>query len=45
MRTKNQIHVLGGHSGTVGTLLTSAIDPQVITGSYDATIKVSFLIL
>ena len=40
MRTKHQVHVLGGHSGTVGSLLTSSVDPQVITGSYDSTIKV-----
>ena len=40
IRTKNQIHVLGGHSNTVGTLITNSVDPQVITGSHDSTIKV-----
>jgi pleiotropic regulator 1 len=39
MRTKNQIHVLGGHTNTVGTLVTNAVDPQVITGSNDSTVK------
>ena len=40
MRTKHQVHVLGGHSSTVGALLTSSVDPQVVTGSSDSTIKV-----
>lgn len=39
MRSKVQIHVLGEHSDVVGTLATNAVDPQVITGSYDKTIK------
>lgn len=42
MRTKNQIHVLGGHESTVGTLVANTIDPQIITGSHDSTIKVSY---
>ena len=40
IRTKHQIHVLGGHNGAVGSLLTNSVDPQIITGSYDSTIKV-----
>ena len=40
MRTKHQVHILAGHGSTVGSLLTSSVDPQVITGSYDSTIKV-----
>ena len=40
MRTKHQVHILAGHNSTVGSLLTSSVDPQVITGSYDSTIKV-----
>ena len=40
MRSKNQIHVLGGHTNTVGALLTQAIDPQVITGGMDSQVKV-----
>lgn len=40
MRTKHQIHVLTGHHATVGSILTNAVDPQIITSSYDSTIKV-----
>jgi pleiotropic regulator 1 len=40
MRTKNQIHVLTGHDNTVASILTNSVDPQVITGSHDNTIKV-----
>lgn len=40
MRTKHQIHVLTGHRATVGSILTNAVDPQIITSSYDSTIKV-----
>ncbi len=40
MRSKNQIHVLGGHTNTVGALLTQAVDPQVITGGMDSQVKV-----
>jgi pleiotropic regulator 1 len=39
MRTKHQIHVLGGHTNAVSSLITSGADPQVITGSHDSTIK------
>lgn len=40
IRTKHEIHTLGGHSGAVATVATNAVDPQVITGSHDSTIKV-----
>lgn len=40
VRTKHQIHVLGGHSGAVSSLVTSPVDPQIITGSHDSQIKV-----
>ncbi len=40
MRTKHQIHVLGGHTNAVSSLICSGADPQVITGSHDSTIKV-----
>lgn len=40
MRTKNQIHVLSGHQGTVWAMETQTTDPQVITGSSDSTVKV-----
>ena len=40
MRTKHQIHVLGGHTNAVSSLITSGADPQIITGSHDSTIKV-----
>jgi pleiotropic regulator 1 len=39
MRTRHQVHCLRGHDNTVGTILTNAVDPQIITGSYDSTIK------
>jgi pleiotropic regulator 1 len=39
IRTKNQIHVLGGHSGAISSVVTNTADPQVITGSHDSTIK------
>lgn len=29
MRTKNQVHVLGGHTSTVSSILTAGVDPQV----------------
>jgi WD40 repeat protein len=31
MRTKNQVHVLGGHVSTVSSILTAGVDPQVST--------------
>jgi pleiotropic regulator 1 len=45
IRTKHQIHVLGGHTNAVSSLLTNGVDPQVITGSHDSTIKVSSIFL
>lgn len=39
MRTKSQIHVLGGHKGTVASVVTQESDPQVVTGSMDATVR------
>jgi pleiotropic regulator 1 len=43
MRTKNQVHVLCGHENTVGSILANSVDPQIITGSHDCTIKVGML--
>lgn len=43
MRTKVQIHTLCGHTNTVSSILTNSVDPQIITGSNDATVKVSTL--
>lgn len=42
MRTKHQIHVLGGHSNAVSALISNSVDPQIITASHDSTIKVRF---
>ena len=39
MRTKNQIHCLSGHEGAIGAIQTAAVDPQIVTGSYDSTVK------
>lgn len=39
MRTKNQVQVLCGHENTVGSILTNGVDPQIVTGSHDSTIK------
>lgn len=44
IRTKHEIHTLGGHNGAVGTVATNSVDPQIITGSYDSTIKVLFIL-
>ncbi|KAF5180928.1 Pre-mrna-splicing factor prp46 [Thalictrum thalictroides] len=38
VRTKTQIHVLS-HSNTVCSLLARSMDPQIVTGSHDSTIK------
>ncbi len=40
IRTKQEIHVLTGHSDTVSSIITNPVDPQIITGSHDSTIKV-----
>lgn len=42
MRTKHQIHCLSGHENTVASVLTNSVDPQIITGSHDNTIRVSY---
>lgn len=39
MRTKAQVHCLTGHTNTVASVVSQAIDPQVITGSHDSTIR------
>lgn len=39
MRTKANIHTLSGHTNTVASVLTQAVEPQVITGSHDSTIR------
>lgn len=39
MRTKAQVHVLAGHTGTVSTVQCQESDPQVITGSMDSTVR------
>jgi pleiotropic regulator 1 len=39
MRTKAQIHVLAGHTGTVADVKCQESDPQVITGSMDSTVR------
>ena len=39
MRTKMQVHVLSGHTNIVGAVATNSVDPQIITGSNDSTIK------
>jgi len=39
MRTKAQIHVLSGHTGTVADVKCQESNPQVITGSMDSTVR------
>ena len=39
MRTKAQIYVLAGHTGTVADVKCQESDPQVITGSMDSTVR------
>jgi pleiotropic regulator 1 len=39
MRTKAQIHVLSGHTGTIADVKCQDSDPQVITGSMDSTVR------
>lgn len=39
MRTRSNIHVLSGHTGTVSDLKCQEADPQVITGSLDSTVR------
>ena len=45
MRTKAQIHVLSGHTGTVADVKCQESDPQVITGSMDSTVRQAFTFL
>jgi pleiotropic regulator 1 len=42
MRTKAQVHVLSGHTGTIADVKCQESDPQVITGSMDSTIRFVF---
>lgn len=39
MRTSKEVHILGGHLGTVSSVITQDAHPQVVTGSADSTIK------
>jgi len=39
MRTKAEVHVLGGHENTIVSLLTQAHDPEIVSGSADMTIR------
>lgn len=39
MRTKAQVHCLSGHTNTVASVISQEVDPQVITGSHDSTIR------
>lgn len=39
MRTKQNVHVLTGHTSTVSDVKCQEADPQVITGSMDSTIR------
>lgn len=39
MTNSQQIHVLGGHKGTVSSIQCQEGDPQVISGSMDSTIR------
>ena len=39
MRTKLQAMCLSGHDNTVGAVVSQRANPQVITGSYDSTVK------
>lgn len=40
MRTKAAVHVLTGHENSIASILTNSVDPQVITGSMDNTVRV-----
>lgn len=39
MRTKQAIHIMTGHTGTIADVKTQESDPQVISGSMDSTIR------
>ena len=39
VRTARSVHCLGGHGNTIGSVLTNAVDPQIVTGGYDNMIR------
>ena len=39
MRTRTNVMVLSGHQGTVSDVKCQEVDPQVITGSMDSTVR------
>merc|ERR1711904_406150 len=39
MRTKHAVHVLGGHTNAVCSLVSQASEPQFISGSMDAMVR------
>lgn len=39
MRTKQAVHILSGHTGTVSSVKCQEADPQVITSSMDSTVR------
>ncbi|ETN71939.1 WD domain, G-beta repeat protein [Necator americanus] len=39
MRTKAQVHCLAGHTNTVSDVVSQAAEPQVVTSSHDATVR------
>jgi WD40 repeat protein len=38
-RTREAVHVMQGHRESVSTILTQALEPQVVSGSQDRTIR------
>jgi pleiotropic regulator 1 len=45
MRTKAQVHILAGHTGTISDVKCQDSDPQIITGSMDSTVRCVFALL
>jgi pleiotropic regulator 1 len=39
IRTRENVHVLSGHTGTVADVKCQEADPQVITASMDSTVR------
>lgn len=39
IRTRSQIHALGGHSHVVSSVISQEFEPQVVSGSHDDTIR------
>ena len=39
MRTKANIMTLGGHTNTIASVSCQAVEPQIVTGSHDTTIR------